>query len=119
MADETTYSGGCHCGRVRFEVTTAIDDVLECNCSICSKTGSLLTFVAPERLRLLSGGDELTDYQFGRRTVHHLFCPACGIRSFARGRTPDGRERVAINVRCLDGVEPGELPVRKFDGRSL
>ena len=119
MPAERTYAGGCHCGRVRFEVDLELQEVMECNCSICSKTGSLLTFVAPERFRLLAGGEELSDYQFKSRTIHHLFCPVCGIRSFARGKGPDGSEMVAINARCLEDVDLAALNVRAFDGRSL
>ena len=63
--------------------------------------------------------DRLTDYQFKTKTIHHLFCPVCGIRSFARGIGPDGREMIAINVRCLEDVDLASLPVRPFDGRSL
>jgi len=117
--DTKTYQGGCHCGRVRYEVKTELGQVMQCNCSICSKTGSLLTFVSPERFALLSGGGDLTDYQFHKKRIHHLFCRTCGIRSFARGKGPDGKEMLAINVRCLEGVDPSALPVKPFDGRSL
>ena len=119
MAEARRYVGGCHCGNVRFEVDVELREVVECNCSICSKTGSRLTFVAPEHFRLLAGGDRLSDYQFRSKTIHHLFCPVCGIRSFARGKGPDGREMVAINVRCLEDVDPSALTRRAFDGRSL
>ena len=61
----------------------------------------------------------LSDYQFKARRIHHLFCPVCGIRSFARGKGPDGREMIAINVHCLEGADPATLGVRPFDGRSL
>jgi len=119
MAEEKTYLGGCHCGNVRYEVRTALDAVTECNCSICSKTGTRLAFVAPEQFRLVAGGDRLADYQFASKRIHHLFCPVCGIRSFARGSGPGGREMVAINVRCLEGVDTSALAVRHFDGASL
>ena len=113
------HRGGCHCGNVRYEVDADLREVMECNCSICSKTGSRLAFVPPEQFRLLSGGNQLSDYQFKTKTIHHLFCPVCGIRSFARGKGPDGREMIAINVRCLEDVDINSLPVRPFDGRSL
>jgi hypothetical protein len=42
-----TLRGGCHCGRVRFEVDApARLEVLDCNCSICNKTGHLHLIVA-------------------------------------------------------------------------
>jgi hypothetical protein len=119
MAKAKTHTGGCHCGNVRYEVTMPLGEVMQCNCSICSKTGALLAFAPADQFRLLSGGDRLTDYQFGKKTIHHFFCPTCGIRSFARGTGPDGKEMAAINARCLDGVDLSALTVKEFDGASL
>jgi hypothetical protein len=114
-----TYSGGCQCGKVRYEVDLEIGEVISCNCSRCGRLGSLLAFAPAERFTLLAGDDVLTDYQFNRHLIHHLFCATCGIQSFARGKRPDGAEMVAINVRCLDGVDVDALPVKKVDGRRL
>jgi hypothetical protein len=119
--DETrTYTGGCHCGAVRYRVTSEpLKTALACNCSICAKTGSALTFVPATQFELVSGGDALRDYQFGKKRIHHVFCPTCGIRSFARGARPDGTAMVAVNVRCLDGVDVAALELKPFDGKSL
>jgi hypothetical protein len=114
-----TYTGGCHCGKVRYEVTTALDPVLDCNCSICQKRAALWTYVEPSAFKLLSGEDDLTDYQFNKRRIHHLFCSTCGVSSFARGKGEDGKEGIAINVRCLDGIDLASLKLTPFDGRSL
>jgi len=119
MPEAAKYQGGCHCGRVRYEVETALEPVLSCNCSICQKRGALLTFVPASQFSLHSGEDALTDYQFNKKIIHHLFCKTCGIASFARGRGPDGTEMVAINVRCLDGVDVASLTPMPFDGKSL
>ncbi len=116
MAKQT---GGCHCGAVRFEVEGDLSKVIECNCSICSKTGTLLAFVPAAQFRLLSGDDCLSDYQFNRKVIHHLFCRNCGVRPFARGIGPGGQEMRAINVRCLDGFDPVNFTVTQFDGKSL
>ncbi len=120
MVDVKTLTGGCHCGRVRFEVTADLSQILACNCSICTKRGLLLTFVKPENFALRAGEeDELVDYQFNRHVIHHLFCPVCGVESYARGRLPDGAEMVAVNVRCLDHIELDSLALTPFDGLSL
>ena len=119
MTAEQTYRGGCDCGKVRFEATADLSKVLACNCSICTKRGLLLTFVPPQQFVLLSGEDALADYRFHKKVVHHLFCTACGVESFARGTMPDGTEMVAINARCLEGVEPATLDAIPFDGRSV
>ncbi len=119
MAETTTYTGGCHCGAVQYRVTMKLDDAITCNCSICAKTGTLLAFAPEAQFELVRGQDALTDYQFGKKRVHHLFCNRCGVRSFARGTGPGGTSVVAINVRCLEDIELGALTLKPFDGRSL
>jgi len=116
---QKNYSGGCHCGAVRYEVSAQIDQVVSCNCSRCAQLGWLLAFVPASDFKLTSGEAATTDYQFNKHNIHHLFCSTCGIESFARGKRPDGAEMVAINVRCLDGVDPDAFKVKKVDGRSL
>jgi hypothetical protein len=118
MPEKKTYSGGCHCGKVRYEVTTELANVIECNCSICSKRAGLLTFVAPDAMKIVSGEGELTDYQFNKHVIHHLFCKTCGVASYATGTGPDGKPMYAINARCLDDVDPSTLSITKYDGKS-
>lgn len=118
MAEPRTYEGGCHCGAVRYRVTLALERAVTCNCSICSKTGTALAFVPASQFALLKGEEALTDYQFGKRRIHHLFCSRCGVRSFARGAMPNGDPIAAINVRCLDGVDLAAVPTALHDGRS-
>ena len=42
-----------------------------------------------------------------------------GVRSFARGKKPDGSEMAAINVRCLEGVDLDSLKIKKVNGRDF
>jgi hypothetical protein len=113
------YTGGCHCGQVRYETTADLSEVIACNCSRCTKLGLLWTFVKPDSFALRSGEDCLIDYQFNRKVIHHLFCCVCGVESFARGTAPDGSETIAINVRCLDDINIATLNLKPFDGRSV
>jgi hypothetical protein len=112
------HTGGCHCGKVRYEVEMEIGKVLACNCSICTKRGSLLAFTPATSFKLLSGENELTDYLFNKHVIHHLFCKTCGILSFAKAVGPNGVDTRAINVRCLDNVDVEKLDVMNYDGRS-
>jgi len=114
-----TQRGGCHCGRIAFEVEGDIEQVIECNCSICSKRGYLLWFVPPERLRLATPEADLAAYTFRTGRVRHHFCPTCGCAPFGVGTDRKGEARAAINVRCLEGVDLSALKVVLFDGRSL
>ncbi len=113
-----TRTGGCHCKAVRYEVTIDLDRVISCNCSHCSAKGLLLSFAPANQFRLLQGEERLRDYQFNKHAIHHLFCDGCGVQSFARGKGPDGQETVAINVRCLDGIDVAALTLTPVDGRS-
>lgn len=119
MGELRTFTGGCHCGLVRFETTLDLGNVIACNCSICSKKGLLLAFVPAERFALRAGEGQLTDYQFNKKAIHHEFCPVCGVEAFARGTAPDGTQMVAVNVRCLDDIDLAAISPKPFDGRSL
>ena len=79
--------------------------VVACNCSICQKRGALWTFVPARILHCGRAPTICKDYQFGRRSIHHLFCPQCGVGAFSRGKAPSGAEMVAVNVRCLDDID--------------
>ena len=115
-----TYSGGCQCGKVRYEVQMDLGEVIACNCSRCGRIGSLLAFAPLSQFKLLAGDDDLTTYEFNRQVIQHKFCSTCGIQSFAVGKNPQtGASLAAVNVRCLDGVDVEALAVRKVDGRSL
>ena len=113
-----TYSGGCHCGQVRFDVTADLSKVYSCNCSICLKRGALWAFVSPESFALRSGAEALVDYQFNKKLIHHLFCRQCGVGSFSRGIARSGRNVVTVNVRCLDGVDLSALTLTPVDGKN-
>jgi hypothetical protein len=114
----TKYSGSCHCGAVAYDVEFELGTVLACNCSMCSRSGTLLAFVPTTAFTLTSGEDRLTNYKFNTHNIHHVFCSTCGIKSFARGQKPDGTKLIAINVRCLEGVDADKLDVKHVDGRS-
>ena len=60
-----THQGGCHCGRVRFEVDAPAElSIDECNCSMCSRFGYQHLIVPANRFRLTKGQDALTTYTF-------------------------------------------------------
>ncbi|HEY5450173.1 MAG TPA: GFA family protein, partial [Polyangia bacterium] len=98
-----TYDGSCHCGRVRFRVTTDLAHVVRCNCSICDKKGFLHFIVPPERFELLTERDALTTYTFNTGIAQHTFCNRCGVHPFYVPRShPD---KIDVNLRCLAGVD--------------
>ena len=108
------YTGGCHCGAVRFEIEAPEElDVNECNCSICTKSGYLHLILPRSRFRLITGEEHLTEYTFNTGQAKHLFCRICGIKSYYVPRSnPDG---YSINARCLEPA-PESLKISRFDG---
>ena len=115
--EQLTHRGGCHCGRVRFEVEApARLRAAECNCSICSRSGFLHLLVKKGSFRLLCGEDDLTSYRFRTGAANHLFCSVCGVKSFYVPRShPDG---YSVNVRCLDQETLEAVEVFPFDGAN-
>jgi len=113
----TTHLGGCHCGRVRFEVDApAVIEATDCNCSICRKCGFLHLIVSRREFRLLQGEECLTTYTFNTGAAKHYFCHKCGVKSFYIPRShPDG---VSVNVHCLDPDTVKKVNVTAFDGQN-
>jgi hypothetical protein len=83
---------------------------------MCSKVGYLHLLVAQSRFQLLSGQENLTNYQFNTRTAKHLFCSVCGIKSFYVPRShPEG---FSVNARCLDEGTITGMTVSQTDGKN-
>ena len=113
----TTHHGGCHCGRVRFEVDAPADiEADRCNCSICRKSGYLHLLVPAKDFRLLSGKDALTTYTFNTGVARHRFCRHCGIKSFYVPRSHPGG--ISVNVNCLDERTIASVTETPFDGAN-
>ena len=112
-----THFGGCHCGKVRFEVDAAADiEVTKCNCSVCSMTGFLHLIVGEANFRLLTDKADIKTYTFNTHTAKHMFCRHCGVKSFYIPRShPDG---VSVNVNCIDPATITSISSSDFDGRN-
>jgi hypothetical protein len=117
-----TYTGGCHCGAVRFEAQIDISaGTGKCNCTLCTKMRLWSVKVPAAQFRCTSGEDALTDYRGSNPVAHHTFCKHCGVRPFEWVDVPNmsGSVYYSINVACIEGVNPDELraaSVTYFDG---
>jgi hypothetical protein len=100
------YKGSCHCGKVAFEVEGDLTGAMACNCSMCSRKGSLLWFVPRDQLSVLTSEEDIGTYTFNKHVI-------------GEGTDPKGNRMAAINIRCLEGLDLESVPVQHFDGRSL
>lgn len=114
-----SYQGSCHCGKVAFTVNADLPtQALSCNCSICRRNGTLLTFVPADHFELNSGNEQLKTYEFNKHQIKHQFCQVCGSHPFSNGLKPDGSEMYAVNLRCVPDADLDALQIQKHDGAA-
>ncbi len=112
-----THEGTCHCGAIRFQISSAFEELTTCDCSICRRKNALMVKVPESQFKLFAGQEALSAYQFHTRTATHYFCKFCGIYPFHRKRvSPDF---FGINVYCLEGFDPAGIPVRATSGAAM
>lgn len=110
-------SGGCHCGRVKYEIKIPEKILVNrCSCSICQKSGYLHLIVPANRFKLICGEEDLLEYRFHTGVARHLFCRVCGIKSFYVPRSHP--ESFSVNLNCIDLPDEVDVTVEEFDGRN-
>lgn len=114
------HAGSCHCGRIAFEVDGEINEVTDCNCSLCRRRGGLLWFGPREALTLKTPESDLSTYTFNHHHIQHHFCSVCGISVYGEADHPKtGSRMVALNARCVPDVDLKTLKINEFDGAKL
>lgn len=111
--------GSCHCGKIAFTLDEVPTEAITCNCSICSRKGSVLTAAAPDKFTLDASPDDIVTYTFKTHNISHQSCKTCSCTPFAKGKGPGGRDMVMINLRCADDFDLSTLKITEFDGASL
>lgn len=112
----STHEGSCHCGRIALTLQGEVADAIDCNCSLCRRRGGLLAFFPRAAMTLHTPETDLSTYTFNTHTLQHRFCAHCGIAPFSEGTNPkNGEKTVAINVRCLPGVDLAGLDIKHVD----
>ena len=111
------YCGSCHCGAVQFEITSDFKELTTCDCSICRLKNAVMVKVHETDLNLLTGKEQLTEYQFHTLTARHFFCNICGIYTFHNKRiAPDS---YGVNIFCLKEFDSEGIPVRQTAGAAM
>ena len=110
--------GQCHCGAIRITVPAAPEEVTQCNCSLCRKTGWIGGYWHPGEVVIDAEPDALNRYVQGDQMISLWNCATCGTHTHWTPRTaPPGR--MGVNMRIFDPVKWKHLPVRTVDGASF
>jgi hypothetical protein len=110
------YLASCHCGSIKFSLQADIDELVVCDCSLCAKRTAVMVTVQRDMLKVMSGEDALSLYQWNTGKARHYFCSTCGIYTFHQRRTDENV--FSVNVSCIQGIDPTKIPVRHVDGKS-
>ncbi|KAF9877651.1 duf636 domain-containing protein [Colletotrichum karsti] len=114
-----TYDASCHCGSIKFslKLSPPLEEgykVLECNCSICRRSGYLLVY--PNKTDVTWNGDsreKCTNYRFNTKTKDQMFCGQCGS---SLGIDFLKEDYYGISARAIDGIDLDKLTYQKLDG---
>ncbi|KAI1377800.1 glutathione-dependent formaldehyde-activating enzyme [Hypoxylon crocopeplum] len=135
------YTGSCHCGAVTVALKskpldkTFTETVTECNCSICSRLGTVWLYPLKEQVEI-QGEDNLKIYLFGSKLLGKSFCKTCGTMihnqlqpvteeqiskmpeaqaTFIKGAMP----LQPINLRVFNDLNVKDMDVGLFDGYNI
>ena len=108
--------GTCHCGAVSFRIDRVPDRATACSCTICRRYGVLWAYGWEDEDVHHAG--ETVAYLHGDRDLAFHHCPTCGCVAWWRGAAPDpdGRTRMAVNLRLAAPEAVAAIPMRHFDG---
>lgn len=112
------YQGSCHCGNITFNVEGELAGAMSCNCSICSRKGTLLWFVDKDKFTLSPPRIPITTYTFNKHVIKHQFCSVCGVQAFGEGVNGDGKAMIAVNIRCIEGIDSLAIPTHHHNGKA-
>jgi hypothetical protein len=75
-------TGGCLCGKVKFEILNDFSQFHLCHCTQCQRiSGSAHVsnlFSKPEHITWLSGHENMKHFDYPNRNVSRTFCTECG-----------------------------------------
>jgi hypothetical protein len=107
---ELPLTGGCLCGRVRYEISATLVSASYCHCTRCQRrTGTAASAsarIVPGSLRIVSGEELIRSFEppdgFAK-----LFCSGCGSALWSR--SPDDPDVISVRLGTFDD-DPGIRP---------
>ena len=108
--------GSCHCGAVQWHSSKIFPTATACNCTLCRRYGVLWGYDYENEAITVSGPTRV--YSYGDGGIGFNFCAHCGCIAYWRAITaqPDGRRRIAVNLRLAEPEAVADIPIKHFDG---
>ena len=99
--DTESFSGGCLCGAVRYQLKPPLRPVVACHCRQCRRTsGNYVSATAvPRQSFALTSSDALKWYRSSER-ARRGFCSECGSSLFW---SADALDTISIMTGTIDG----------------
>ena len=110
--------GSCHCGRVRITLPRKPDEVTQCNCSICTKSGFQGIYYPSAELEIEGETDRYVRADSNPAHIAQQRCKNCGILTHWVPLTDPPHERIGVNARLFDPGVFDDVLVKQVDGRS-
>jgi hypothetical protein len=103
----------CHCGAVHLKVNQDLDEVTDCNCTLCRRYGALWAYFSPKDVQLTKDATDI--YMRGERKTEFHRCKHCGCVTHwtAVDKT---RDRMGVNARLMAPEILTQVRVRHLDG---
>jgi hypothetical protein len=106
----------CHCGAIKLEIEDKVPShLISCNCSFCRRSGALMAYFSPSKIKILSSHGSTNEYIWGDKTIAQVRCSHCGCLSHWRS-LESNIDRMGINARLFENVEIDKIQIRHFDG---
>ena len=94
-------SGSCLCGKVRYEISGQVGDIVHCHCQTCRKAhGSAFSSVAAvdDKEFTLIGRDSLSCFESSPGKKRY-FCSNCGTQIYVKR---EGTKHLVLRLGSLD-----------------
>jgi hypothetical protein len=113
-----TLVARCHCGRVTITLPRIPDEITQCNCSLCSKTGFMGIYYDPDEVTVSGDVDPYVRSDLDEACLTNWRCSHCGCATHWTGLGQYAEGRMGVNARMVDSKDLEGVPVKPVDGAS-
>jgi hypothetical protein len=108
----------CHCGRATITLPRKPEQVTQCNCSLCSKTGFRGVYFSSDEIEIAGEFDSYVRSDLKQAYLANHRCRTCGILTHWTPLSDPPHERVGVNARLIDAAILEGVPLQQVDGAS-